>query len=71
MNPIRRIKHEMGLTMRDFAERLGFKENRLYIYQSGKPMYLSTKMMNALYQLGLDAIEIQREYVEWRKRDVT
>lgn len=69
MNPIRRLKHEMGLTMKELAEMLGYRENRLYIYQRGNPWYLSSKMMNALYRLGLDAIELQREYVEWRKKN--
>lgn len=68
MNPVRRVRKRLGLSVKELAMAAGVSYATLHAAETGLPVQVQAPVLDGLARIGIDAAAVATEYVEWRAR---
>lgn len=68
MNPVRRVRQQLGLSVKELAMAAGVSYSTLHAAETGLPAQVQAPVLDGLARLGIDAAAVAGEYVAWREQ---
>lgn len=68
MNPVRRVRQQLGLSIRELAMACGVSYATLHAAETGLPAQVQAPILDGLARIGIDAEAVAGEYVAWREQ---
>lgn len=68
MNPVRRVRQQLGLSTKELAIACGASYSAVHAAETGLSAQVPGPVLNGLERIGIDAAAVAGEYVAWRNR---
>lgn len=67
MNPVKRVRKAMGMTVKEFAIATGVSYSVIYTTEAGLISQLHEPLREGMRSIGIDVAALAAEYVDWRE----
>lgn len=68
MNPVRRVRQQLGLSVKELAMAAGVSYATLHAAETGLPVQVQSPVLDGLARIGIDAEAVADEYLAWREQ---
>lgn len=65
-NPVRRVRQQLGLSVKQLAMAAGVSYATLHAAEAGLPAAVPGPLLDGLARIGIDPATVAAEYLDWR-----